>query len=313
MLKDKIGSKKQSILITRCAVFFITSSVFAYLYFYGDTKNVILKKYSLLNPARNLYNRGDLIVNVQPLREELTKIGVENPGLSVYFEYLPTGANISVNKEVGYFPASLLKLPAAFAVYKKVEEGEWKMSDKFEITEDDKEAGFGQLYKKPVGTKMTVKDLLFEMLAKSDNTAYMVFVNHLKVWDLNEAYGHVGMDSLVSSEGLLTTKKYSVFLRSLYNSSYLKDDSSQDILGILTDNPFREYLAQSLPMDIVFAHKIGENQSKRVHQDAGIVYVPNRPYLITVMIKDTDENTAKKLMWIVSKKVYDYISSYKEE
>jgi len=44
---------------------------------------------------------------------------------SVYFEYLPTGANISINKDAEFFPASLLKVPVAMAIAKKIDKREW--------------------------------------------------------------------------------------------------------------------------------------------------------------------------------------------
>lgn len=305
-------NKKQTATVALAVIFFVSALIFGYLYFSCNGRNITFKKYLLLNPARDLYSKNDLIVNFQPLREDLTGIGNTNSGVSVYFEYLPTGANISINKDNGYFPASLLKLPAAFAVYKKIEEGEWKLSDEFEITKESLNPDFGDLYKKPPGTKMSVKDLLSEMLAKSDNTAYMVFVNNLESWELNEAYGHLGLDSLVSEDGQITARKYSVLLRSLYNATYLSDESSQEILGILSDSPLRGYLDQALPMDVVFAHKFGENKSHGVLHDAGIIYVPNRPYLLTVMIKDIDEVSAKKLTNRISAMVYNYVSGYSE-
>ena len=94
--------------------------------FFGPSGNAlkvsiekIKNQYNLLNPARKLINQEDLIINIQSLRDELSEIG-KNKNISIYFEYLPTGANISINKDAEFWPASLLKLPVAMAAGKKI-------------------------------------------------------------------------------------------------------------------------------------------------------------------------------------------------
>ena len=42
--------------------------------------------YPLLNPAREVIAQKDMIVNIQPLRDELNKLGVDQ-NLSIYFEF----------------------------------------------------------------------------------------------------------------------------------------------------------------------------------------------------------------------------------
>src|SRR3972149_9138706 len=56
-------------------------------------------QYNLLNPARKFIKQEDLIVNFQPLRDYLNDKYEVDKNVSIYFEYLSTGANISLNKE----------------------------------------------------------------------------------------------------------------------------------------------------------------------------------------------------------------------
>ena len=114
------------------------------------------EQYPLLSPARELYDKSDLIVNVQPLRDELNEIG-KDPQISIYFEFLNTGANISVNKDLTIWPASLMKIPIAMAVAKKVETGQWKMDSELVLLESDKDDRFGELYKQPVDTRFSIE------------------------------------------------------------------------------------------------------------------------------------------------------------
>lgn len=281
------------------------------------------QEYNLLDPARKFYGKNDLIVDFQSLRDELNKMG-ENKNISIYFEYLPTGANIAVNKDLEIWPASLIKIPIAMAAMKKIEKSEWKLSNELVILDVDKDYKFGSLYEKPSGTPMTIESLLYESLVSSDNTAHFVLLRNLENSEIEDLYNHLGMEDILdalkktpekeSQDNKITAKRYSIFFRSLYNASFLSLDYSQIFLEILIGNPKREYLAVSLPESVKFSHKTGIRADEKVYADSGIVYVPNRPYILTVMIQETEseqpEEKAQALMNEISKKVYEYVSQY---
>jgi hypothetical protein len=57
-------------------------------------------------------------------------------------------------------------------------------------------------------------------------------------------------------------------------------------------------LSQGIPNGIKFAHKYGENKEENIFADSGIVYIPGRPYMITVIIKGKD-STDETRAWVV--------------
>ena len=176
----------------------------------------------------------------------------------------------------------------------------------------DKDDKFGDLYKEPTGSVFTIDDLVKRSLADSDNTAHFILLRNLELTEINNVYAHIGLDGFLETNGNISAKNYSVILRSLYNSSYLKDESSQKILSFLTEEKFREYLGSGFPSDIVFAHKIGIDTGKTIYLDSGIIYLGNRPYILIVMTKLKTEQQAKDIMKDISGKVFDYVKNYKE-
>jgi beta-lactamase class A len=134
-----------------------------------ETSNQETKKF--LNPALKVLDKKDLIVNFQELRDSLTsKYEVRNDYLiSIYFEYLPTGANIAINKDERIWPASLIKIPIAMAVMKKVQDSKWKLTNELVILDQDKDNEYGSLYKEPTGTTLTIQK--FQNTAKSNKKA----------------------------------------------------------------------------------------------------------------------------------------------
>ncbi|HLD61929.1 MAG TPA: serine hydrolase [Patescibacteria group bacterium] len=269
-------------------------------------------QFPLLNPARKFIKQEDLIVNFQPLRDELNQKYEADPNISIYFEYLPTGASIAISKDAEFYPASLLKVPVAMAVAKKIEKGEWKWTNELVLMSADKDEKFGTLYKEPSDSTHTIEDLVRRSLSDSDNTAHFILVRNLETEEINDVYEHMGIKDFLDTEGKLSAKRYSVIFRSLYNSSYLSENDSQKLLLYLSQSPYNEFIESALPENIIFSHKIGISDSEKVFIDSGIVYAKNRPYILTVMTKNEAEQKAKGIMKDISERVYNYTESYAE-
>ncbi len=272
-------------------------------------------QYPLIDPARDYIDQEHFITNIEPLRIDLNKFVEENGGknISVYFEYLNTGANISVNNDVAIWPASLAKLPLAMGVMKKIETKKWKLDDKLILSSADVDSQYGELYKQAVGSTYTIEYLLTELLVRSDNTAYKILLRNMDYAEVVDIVNSIGLDKLFTEEGKITSKEYSRIYRALYTSSYLTRESSEYILDMLTKSSFDQYLKSGLPPEVKFAHKIGENKDLGAYSDSGIVYLENRPYMITVMIQTEEEGVEieskiQGIMKQISEKSYKYVS-----
>lgn len=287
---------------------------FSYIIYHHNVENIFVAEYPLIDVARNFIPQGDFIVNIQPLREELNKL-VKEMGpddISLYFEFLNTGANIAINPNLAVWPASLPKVPTAMAVMKKVESGEWSLDSELVLFEQDKDINYGELWRKPVGTRFTVEELMKEMLLSSDNTAYRIFVRNLDFTELFAVVEEVGIEALFTKDGTISAKEYSRLFRALYISSFLKRENSQKILGWLTESKFKAFLSQGLPEEVKFSHKFGEDNDLQAYLDSGIVYVDSRPYIISVAINSKDiggKKRVEEIMKLVSEKAYQYVTS----
>jgi beta-lactamase class A len=277
-----------------------------------------LDRFSYINPSRNLTEQRHFFSTINPLRvdmrETVAAYEAEGYRIGLYFEYLNTGANISINPDMRFWPASLSKMPTAFVVMKKVQDGEWKLSNELVLFDEDKDDRFGTLYKEPVGTRITVDDLLQRLLIDSDNTAHKIFIRNMSSNEYDVLIEALGMEDLFDKEYDITAKEYSRIFSALFNASYLNREHSQLLLQYLAETPFTEFIDAGVPEDVTFSHKIGEEFEKSVFLDSGIVYVPDRPYLITIMV-DTSANNggvdkAKEIMKTLSQKAYTYVATY---
>lgn len=326
IMKTNISAHKEVIYKTIIAALAI-AVVFLFVMFWQTKVSKIeefLSMYKLLNPSAALMDKRNLIVDFQELRNHLRETYERRTDytIAIYFEYIPTGANITVNNDVRIWPASLIKIPIAMAMAKKLEKGIWEKTNELVILDEDKDAEFGQLYKQPTGTTLSIEKVMYESLVNSDNTAHFMLLRNLDAQELEDVYTHIGLDDVIDTlkrspkdqetDNRITAKRYTVFFRSLYNATYLNPDYSQWFLNILRNAP-SEYLSRGLPHDIVFVHKTGIRTDEKVWADSGIVYAPGRPYLLTVMIQKNTEGMPTEaeiegLFKEISEKTYDYVS-----
>lgn len=278
--------------------------------------------YPYLSKRIFVNNQNDILINFIPLRTAMREyVGQQNGNVAVYFEYLPSGISIGVNDREEVKLASLSKVPLAMAIYKKIERGKMSPSDVLTIEKKHLDQGFGTLWKRGAGARLTVSELVRLMLSESDNTAYNVLYNQLSYKQISEVYD--GLDIPIGKENaggevypLVSPKNFSSIFRSLYLSSYLYESGSNEILDILTKTIFKDRLPAGVPSDIKVAHKIGVfellNSADKTYSDCGIIYVPRRPYILCIMDKSGQEKSREHMAWL-SKMVYGYIISVKTE
>lgn len=280
------------------------------LYLHSYKGKVSFGKFSLLDPARVFLDQDDYLLNIQDLRDYLSALGEKYPeNISIYYEQINSGSNISVNKDLHLFPASLSKLAQAIIIARKVEEGLMDWNEKLLTRPEDLSADSGDLYKTIGNTNLSVERLMEELLVHSDNTAQNIFRRHLTLEDYIKFQDETGLLDLYNDKGLVSAKEYTRMLRVLYTSSFLDPENSEKILEYMSRATFHDYLSQGLPGGVKFAHKYGENREQFIFADSGIVYVPNRPYMITVIIKAKDfsqesRDWAVGLMKDISERAY---------
>ena len=311
----KVKQKNRAYLIA-AALGTAVAILFAGLYFYSQRPDAIRNienPYPMVDLSRSFVAQEHFITNIQPLREKLNKIVLDRKleTASIYFEFLQTGANISVNPDVRVYPASLLKVPTAIAVMRKIEKGEWRLDNKLVLFAGDIDPNYGeQYYKNSIGATFTIEELLKAILIESDNTTHRILIRNLSTEDFALMRDSMGLDEVLDERQLLSVKVYSRVFRALYYASSISREHSEQLLEWLSETSFNDYLQSGLPAGIKFSHKIGEGGPSKTYLDSGIVYVSNRPYLLTVVIAGRDEAEVKEIMREISQTVYDYVANY---
>lgn len=256
---------------------------------------------------------------VNALIEDRLKRG-DATTISFYFRDLINGNRFGIGESDKFSPKTLLKLPLMIAYFK------WSESNPLVLrkalfytgseprTEQKIKAG----YELTPGRRYTVNDLIFRMIAYDDAAAYSLLNANLpsgrldKIFkDLNVEYDPQGKDDAMSLSA------FASFYRVLYNASYLSEDLSEKALRYLSKSTFRDGMASGIPSNVDIASKHGERTivdakdggAKQQYQfhEFGIIYFPNRPFLVGIMARGNDVGQLIKVVREVTRLVYEEV------
>lgn len=291
-------------------LFIISFAVNLFLWWkVGDLSNYSFEgqhaQYPYLDPAQGFYSDTDLLVNMGPLRDKLQEL-TQGEKVSIYFEFLNTGANVGVNPTMPFYPGSLMKIPVAMAVMKNIDSGKWTLDDKLILTDTDKNENYGGMWRLPSGSTFTIRELLARLLVDSDDTARQIFLRNLGPAEINGVLDYLGLQDIFNEKLEIGAQQYSRLFRALYKSGFLSAASSEYLLDVLNVPHDAEWLRAGIPENVSFSHKIGVYGD--IHSDSGIAYPPNRSYILTTMVEDANADKAAALMQTISKTVYDYVT-----
>ncbi len=244
---------------------------------------------------------------------------------------LQTQDHLFINPDSVFHAASTMKTPVMIEVFKQAKEGKFRLTDNIVVKNEFHSIVDGSPYRldvsddsdslvyQRVGTNMTIRDLVYEMITVSSNLATNILIelvgaekvtatmrslaaNDIKVLrgvEDGKAFQR-GLNNVVTARDLLTV------YRSLASNSVVDAEACSEMIKILSDQKFHDIIPALLPPGTKVAHKTGNITG--VEHDSGIVYLPNgRSYVIVLLSKNLqDAKAGKQFLAGVSKRVYDF-------
>jgi beta-lactamase class A len=235
---------------------------------------------------------------------------------SVYFRDLNEGPWIGINEKEDFSPASLVKVPLMITYFKASETNPNILKQIIPLSPDyiNKQAILPMVTLNP-HQSYTVEELITHMIVYSDNQAYELLQNNIDNQLLINTYTDLGIDitkALNDPNGnIISVKSYAAFFRILFNASYLNRDLSEKALKLLSQIKYTDALIKGINnSQIIVSHKFGERTftdtgEKQLH-DCGIVYIPQKPYLICIMTRGDDFTKLSSSIAQISKTIYQF-------
>lgn len=230
---------------------------------------------------------------------------------SVYFRDFDSSEWTCINETELYEPGSLFKVPMLIAALKMSEQQSGLLNKKIQFSKkfDIPKNTVYQSKTLQLGQSYTLRELLTYMIVHSDNDATALVQNNIDTAVLIKLFNDLGLEtpSYQSKQYFFTAQNYSLFMRLIYNASYLNEENSAFAAQLLSQSTFQDGILKGLPANTRVAHKFGEagNASEIQLHESALVYLNDRTYLLTVMTKGKDLKTLSNLLAEISKAVYE--------
>lgn len=224
----------------------------------------------------------------------------------VYVEDLNTGFRFGINPDRAFVAASTIKVPLVLFLYRQAQEGKLDLDETLAIQPGDYESGTGRLQSQPVGSRYTVRELARRALVDSDNVATRMLLRRLGRENFQTYVRGLGAFIAPDRENVTSPRDMATFFKAVLAFNKEAPALGGELLEALQHTNFNDRIPALLPPGTLVAHKIG-NQV-RVVNDAGVVLLPDHPYLISLFTDDVNEGEATATLAKISRLVYDYQS-----
>ena len=108
----------------------------------------------------------------------------------------------------------------------------------------------------------------------------------------------------------ISAREYTLFMRCLYNATYLTIPNSEYATELLSTCDFTNGFSKGFPLKTKMAHKFGEARFGDEHElhESGIIYINNKAFVITIMTRGKNFDKLPEIIQQSSAIIYQYIS-----
>lgn len=261
-----------------------------------------------------------LIVSMNPpagqkvVKEQLAAATREFKGeIGVYAKDLLSGEEVALNADAPFPTASTIKTAVMLEAYHRVAEGGLRMTDTLRLEDSAKVGGSGVLNGLSSGLQLTIGDLIYLMIAVSDNTATNLLVGRLGTKAIDDRLAGYGLkqtkifrptfrdghpDVFPELErdyglGMTTPREMGGLMALIAQGRAVNLQASIDMFGVLRRQQDRTMIPRLLPSDgsIVVGNKTGTDSEKQpdangtrgsIRADAAIVTGSGVNYVIAI-------------------------------
>ncbi len=247
------------------------------------------------------------------LEDEVQSIISEYPGatVAVAVRDASTQTTLDILSDRSFHAASTMKVPVMIEVWKRIQAGRLDLDSTLEIQNSFRSIVDGSLYSieedtddaiyERLGGYMTISELVYQMITVSSNLATNLLIDFLGAESIQatvDTLNAPGMRVLRGVEDLkafdlglsnsTTARALATLMEAISQGRAVSEIADSQMVDVLLDQKFNEMIPAGLTEDTRVAHKTG--QITRIHHDASIVYPPNAPaYVLIILIEGLDD------------------------
>lgn len=255
------------------------------------------------------------------LKAEIEKIASGFDGvMGVAIRDLTTGEEILLNSHLTFPTGSSIKIPVLIELHKQAAAGKYKLTDQRWLERADKVGGSGVINNFGDHTsQLSLNDLAVLMIVLSDNTATNMLIDQTGMTNVNATLDQLGLKAIRlrrkmidlsasarGDENIATPYAAMDLMTKLSRGEVINRNLSDDVLKFLKLRKSSP-IPRLIPANIEIANKPGSFEGAAC--DWAVVYIPNRPFAISVMTNYNGETAnADEAIAKVARLAYDHFA-----
>mgnify|MGYP002423715105 CR=1 FL=1 len=229
---------------------------------------------------------------------------MQNDKVAYLYKNLRTGEVLSLNEDVMFYAASIIKLLMAFYIYKKAEDDSRLLDLELEVIDSDLKRGSGIIRDNNKGV-YTIRELVKLSIKESDNTAYIKLVNYFGSDDLISFGCSLGARHTLEGKdlfGCINCSDMLIYLEALYNYFLSATTLALELKSFMV-SPSYEIIDIKVFSNYEFVRKYGSFEI--AYHEVGIVYSES-PFIVIILTQKNklDEKVKKKFVNKIAKIIY---------
>ncbi|MBZ0200932.1 MAG: class A beta-lactamase-related serine hydrolase [Ignavibacteriaceae bacterium] len=248
------------------------------------------------------------------------------------FRNLQTGETIFYNEREEFHAASTMKTPVMLEVFKQAAEGKFLLDDSILVKNEIKSIVDSSFYQmdisddggenlyKFIGSKKTIRQLVYDMITVSSNLATNILIDLIGADNVMMTMHDIGANVIKVLRGVEDIKAYDrglnnttdaydlmLIFEKIANGDVVSSEACKAMVNILLDQKFNSRIPSLLPKEVKVAHKTGSITG--VEHDSGIIILPDgRKYVLVILSKNLDESKNNSAVQAeLSRMIYDYV------
>lgn len=224
----------------------------------------------------------------------------------IYYINVADGNEFGINNQAVFTAASTVKIPISLYLYEKIRDGSIEPDETLVYSKKDYEEGTGEIrWNSEFGESYKIKELARLMIESSDNVAANMLLRYLGMQNIKKYMRELGGYIVKDDENVSCPFDMALYMKTAYEFYINNGKLGEEFIKFFKNTQFNDRIPRLLPEEVPIAHKTGDQSS--VVCDVGIVFA-KKPYILSVMSENVDEDEAADVIARISKKVYDFVA-----
>lgn len=267
------------------------------------------------------------------LRQQIESITARYTGdfAVAYINLEDASDTVYINADELFHAASTMKTPVMIEAYKQAAAGRFAMNDSLLVRNEfrsivdgspfslDVSRDGGEAFYSTIGTRVVIRDIVYDMITVSGNLATNVMIDLLDAQVVTATMREMGAARIEVLRGVedmkafqaglsnrTTARDLAVIMDHIARGTAVSEEASAEMRTILLDQQFRDMIPAGVPEGVRVAHKTGSING--VNHDSGIVILPDgRQYVLVILSKNLAQNADGVEAGVeISRRVYDW-------